>query len=347
MREIGSEFWDVPVSDRPGSLFPEDTQWFLSGRSALRSIIAELVDRCRTVAMPSWCCDSMLQPFAEAGMEIRFYPVYPDDGGLVTELRKDCDVLFLMDYFGYTAPPPDLSGYRGIVIRDVTHSLLSGTYEDADYSFGSLRKWCGVLTGGFARAKDGHPLPAGGPADETYVSLRKEAMRRKAAYIAAADAEPDGTEEAGEKTGDKTYLRIFAEAEERLDAPGIFRAAGSDTDLAYRLDAEGMKARRRENAKILREAFPEMLLIPEMRSGDCPLFVPVLVPDGRRDALRRFLIREQIYCPVHWPVSGYHRLGARERVLYEKELSLVCDQRYTKEDMVRMTDAIHRFREEG
>ena len=102
MREIGSEVWDVPIIQAQNTLFPESIQWFLSGRSALKAIINEIKD-CHTVSMPSWCCDSMVKPFLDAGMVVRFYPVYWRDG-LIQEIKCDCDVLFLMDYFGYTSP---------------------------------------------------------------------------------------------------------------------------------------------------------------------------------------------------------------------------------------------------
>ena len=72
MREIGSEFWDVPTVNKDNCIFPESTQWFLSGRSALQSISKE-IKHCHTVAIPSWCCDSMIKPFMDAGMEVHNY----------------------------------------------------------------------------------------------------------------------------------------------------------------------------------------------------------------------------------------------------------------------------------
>ena len=71
MSEIGSEFWDVPIVEKQNSLFPEFTQWYLSGRSALQAIIKELKD-CHIVAMPSWCCDSMIKPFVDVGIKVHF-----------------------------------------------------------------------------------------------------------------------------------------------------------------------------------------------------------------------------------------------------------------------------------
>ncbi len=329
MREIGSEFWDVPTTERDTDVFPETVQWYLSGRSALRAIIRELKG-CRTVAMPSWCCGSMVSPFVDAGIEIRFYPVYFRNG-LRQGIRMDCDVLFLMDYFGYMSDAPDVSTYRGIVIRDVTHSVFSAGHDDAWYYFGSLRKWCGVWTGGYAWTKDGRPLATNPDDDHGYCELRERAMNQKRAYLL------------GEGTENKAYLRIYEEAERCLDGVGALPAAERDVHLARKLDVETIRRRRRANAEILRADFPDWLIFPELGESDCPMFVPVLVPDGKRDALRDYLISQSIYCPIHWPVGEYCPQEEKAAALYRDELSLVCDQRYTEEDMRRVTQAIWAF----
>lgn len=328
-REIGSEFWNLPVIEKQNGLFTESTQWYLSGRSALKAIIAEL-GQVRSVYLPSWCCDSMIKPFVDAAYAVHFYPMVFENGKLVQEIKTDTDVLFLMDYFGHTGSQPDLSGYNGVVIRDVTHSLFSSSYSDANYYFGSLRKWCGVWTGGYAWTKDGHRLDAGNERSQEYVALRKRAMKEKAEYIK------------GGRT-DKGYLRVFDAAEDCLETEGIAPAANRDVELAKKLDVEAIKTKRRANAEVLRSAFPNWLIFPTLAPTDTPMFVPVLVPDGKRDALRRYLINHEIYCPIHWPVSEYHKLDERTAHIYENELSLVCDQRYTEEDMNRMVDTINAF----
>ncbi len=334
-REIGSEFWNVPTAEQVCKLFPETTQWFLSGRSALQGIIKDMKreKRIHTVAMPSWCCSSMIIPFLREGIEVRFYPVYWNKN-LIQEITIDSDVLFLMNYFGYSSAAPNISGYSGIIIRDVTHSIFSATYNDADYYFGSLRKWCGVWTGGYAWSRDGNVLTMEEADDHGYTILRERAMRLKNGYMNGfIDKEGFGITEKG-------YLGIYREAEERLETTGIAPAADRDIRLAKRLDVEMIKARRRDNAKILRSAFSDWLIFPEMNDTDCPMFVPILVPDGKRDAFRRYLIQNDIYCPVHWPVSEHHKLDERELYIYQNEMSLVCDQRYTEEDMQRLVGAL-------
>lgn len=335
MREIGSEFWSAPTTDKKSRFLPEHTQWYLSGRSALQAIIQEL-KHYHTVAMPSWCCDSMIKPFVDAGMKIVFYPVYWDDG-LKQDIRLDCDILFLMDYFGYGGSQPDLTRYHGVIIRDVTHTALSSIRTDADYYFGSLRKWCGVWTGGFAWAENGCALSAGKTADKEYIILREKAMRLKEAYISAASCID------GHFTADKNFLDIFHKAEEHLDDIGIASAAERDVKVAEKLDIKYIQQCRRNNAALLMEAFPQLLVFRKTEQADCPLFVPILVPNGSRDKLRKYLIQKEIYCPIHWPISIYHRLNAQTEKIYAEELSLICDQRYSEDDMIRMIDAIKVF----
>ena len=69
-----------------------------------------------------------------------------------------------------------------------------------------------------------------------------------------------------------------------------------------------------------------------------------MVKDGKRDALRSYLLSRDIYCPVHWPLSEQHvGLSERAKEIYAEELSLVCDQRYKDEDMERTVQEIQKF----
>lgn len=325
MREIGSEFWKIPVTKNMNTLFPKSTKWFLSGRNALTAIIREIKKsiKMHTVAVPSWCCDSMIVPFLQEGVEVHFYPVYYREG-LVQEINENCDVLFLMDYFGYTT---NLTSSHPCTIRDVTHSLFSHQYDDAKYYFGSLRKWCGTKTGGYAWGIE--PIFDG--KEKRYIELRTVAMCKKEDYITG-------------KINNKDYLKIYEKAEKRLDEiSGVYCAFQDDVTAACHLDTTSIRVQRRKNARVLMNAFTDQLIFPSLFMEDCPLFVPILVPDEKRDNLRRYLIRHDIYCPVHWPVSKYHKLMERELYIYQNELSLVCDQRYTEEDMYRIVEVIENF----
>ena len=136
--EIGGEFWDIPIQKNDNLLFPAETCWFVSGRSALKAILKE--NHFKTAAIPVWCCESMIKPFIDSHITVTFY---------VDRLPKT-DVALVMDHFGYSSNDLAYEGFNGTIIRDLTHSFLSKSYHDADYYFGSLRKWAGFWTGGFA-----------------------------------------------------------------------------------------------------------------------------------------------------------------------------------------------------
>ena len=335
--EIGSEFWDIPVGKPEAALLPEDTRWFISGTAALGYIIQDIqrTAAVKRVGVPSWCCSCMIQPFLDAGLTVVFYPVYPDAENRLTcdyAAVSDCDVTLVLSYFGYTRL--NVTGLPGgILIRDLTHSLFCRKYDDADYYFGSLRKWAGFWTGGYAW-KNGSWLAdeAVEPVDAGYLRLRKDAMERKLDYLTGA-------------AHSKDYLDQFEAAEDFLDQCGIMGSCVRDIQCARELDAAYLKKRRTENARILLEGLQELALFPEIQKDDCPMFVPILLPDRQtRDGLRRHLISREIYCPVHWPISQLHVLGEKEKVLYDRSLSIVCDQRYDEQDMMRILEAIKAFR---
>lgn len=332
MREIGSEFWSVPTTIIENEFFPNSTQWFLSGRSALLSIIKEL-SNCKTIGLPSWSCDSIIKPFIDAGFKVSFYSIYWD-GWLKYKNCKDCDAVLIMDYFGFSGFSDFAGFFDGIIIRDLTHSLFSKSYDDADYYFGSLRKWCGFWTGGYAWSKDGHQLTVDSLSTDEYIELREKGMIFKELYINSSKSI---------RNRDKSYLELFSKAEELLNNVGAELAAERDVMLASLLDVDTIRLKRRSNARVLMLSFKDWLIFPELNDTDCPMFVPILVPNGKRNELRQFLIEHEIYCPVHWPISSYHRLDDSERYLYENELSLVCDQRYDENDMNRIVETINDF----
>lgn len=329
--EIGSEYWDVPVKEE-NKLFNEETSWYISGRSALQAIVKELKGA-KSVAMPSWCCHTMIMPFTDAGIDVQFYPVYTKNG-IVQEINTDCDILFIMDYFGYTS---ETVANHSLIIRDVTHSVFSANYNDADYYFGSLRKWCGVWTGGYAYSKDGHKIQNGVSENHEYSILRQKAMEAKNCYINGC---PDKN---GNFVKNKDYLKMYADAEKLLESCGIAPAAERDVELSKKIDIDYIKSRRRANAKILMGALNDFLIVHELKENECPMFVPILVPNGKRDEFRKYLITHNIYCPVHWQISKYHKLDKKTSILYNSGLSLVCDQRYDKEDMMRMVSIIKSY----
>ena len=153
MAEIGSEFCKVNI---------KNCRLLLSGRTALDMAIRDiLAEREITVAhLPSFCCESMIEPFIRNEIPVCFYEIYFDNGlkTSIPQLKKDSIFLYI-EFFGYKPVQNDVlekvkeSGC--VTICDSTHSWLSKTEENCDYNFASCRKWSGFSGIAFLEKRNG------------------------------------------------------------------------------------------------------------------------------------------------------------------------------------------------
>ena len=342
-KEIGSEFWlekpvPHPVADREGI-------YTISGRTAIDVILREVLctQEVNSVIMPAWCCDSMIVPFVSRGIEIKFYDICHTDNEKVIGYRlkvkdavdENVDILYITNYFGYenTIDIDIVKRFKAkgaVILYDRTHSFLMDDdpyLELADYSFASIRKWMGVIGGAVVKGvKDVtlEPCP--------YLAPKETAMRMKQAFMSGNDL-----------VEKQVFLKLYGEFGHHLAKD--YRNYAID-DLSYAIykatDFEAMKAQRRANAKYLHEHLKEVQFMYDLTDNAVPLFVPVLF-EGKeqRDAVRKKLIEAEIYCPIHWPKPAQIPADFEANKIYDTELSMICDQRYTTDDMVRMVAVIN------
>lgn len=342
INEIGSEFWKEDPAG--GQII-----CFLSGRTALEFIIRDILksQNVSSALLPSYCCYTMIEPFVRHGIRVRFYDVYFDKArGLCADFPdfRDNEVFYYMTYFGFRKlngiDPVSIQKRYPIIINDRTQSWLSGESAlNADYSFTSFRKWSGFS--GIAAAQKHHGefiIRPGRAYNERYVSLREQALALKREYMRTGE-------------GDKcTFLSMFGEAESLLEMEYAgFRPSYRAVEDFLSTDWAKIKSRRRRNAKCLIDELRKCegidLIFDQLEDAEVPLFVPILVKKGR-DQLRKHLINHQIYCPIHWPTTDLHRLDEDTSYIYQHELSLICDQRYTEDDMLHMCEIIRSWIEE-
>ena len=342
--EIGSEFWGVPLCEKQNNLLDGNLLHTLSGRTALELIAQDLkAERgAKSIYMPAYCCDSMLESFKKQGYEIKLYAVEPYSKTIHRQVFTDhgCDAILLLDYFGFeseeTAVFAMMEKLRGTsVIIDRVQSAFSETkaLEYADYTVTSWRKWFFSNAATAEKYCGEWLVPETEKNNEEYISLRRNAARLKADYI------ENGV---GEKP---KFLVKFGEAEEILDNDFSDYAAEEKSleEIRY-ADVDCIVSQRRENAALIYDELkklPAEIIRPlyaQMGENDVPLFVPVLVKPEIRAELRQHLIKNEVYCPIHWPSE----LGGANK-LYDGELSLICDQRYGTEDIKRQMTLISEF----
>lgn len=355
MREIGSEFWIDSVPERPCGDdewtsrfgFHGDSRLLLSGRTAIDLICQDLTasHTIKSVYLPAYCCHSMVYPFQRHGIATEFYDVELSADGLhsLVDLQCETDIFYLSNYFGFgTGVEPSVLTTlksRGIaIVYDRTHGLFEqdrAIAQLADYTFCSLRKWLGIASGAIVSKKVGEFCTTE-QRESLYVRCKSRGMRMKSAYI----------------HGDSSVRKVdfFAEFSTfhdflQEDYDNYVIDNESETILQG-YDFDTLQAQRKRNAKILYQGLADVDGISCLFAADenvVPLFVPIVVDTSQRDHLRQHLVDNQIYCPIHWPKSATVPNGMKAEDLYARELSLVCDQRYSEDDMQRVVELIKQF----
>lgn len=357
-KEIGSEFWfeeELPqaVSDRDGI-------YVLSGRTAIDLIIQDILEtrKIRNVYMPAWCCDSMLAPFVAHGIHVDFYDVrlkchiestekesntdLTDEADNPFNLSYPCskhfsdfceNIFYVTNYFGYenTLSVETTKKFKeqgAIILYDRTHSFLMDNdpfIALADYSFASIRKWMGVIGGAVVEGVKNMSLKP-----YPYLAPKEKAMRMKQAYMAGDDS-----------VDKQEFLRLYGEFGHHLADDYCDYAMDDFSYAIYKAtDIQAVKMKRRENAKYLHEHLNLQFLSP-LTDFACLLFVPVFFETKEeRDRVRKKLIETEIYCPIHWPKPALIPVDFEVNKIYDTELSLICDQRYSLTDMQRIVDVI-------
>lgn len=331
-REIGSEFNKTKIENGKGMSYPFSPTFTFSGRTAIETVLKDM-PYVKKAMLPSYCCDSMLEPFRKAGIELYFYGVnFEDKLNFEVDIPDDVDVFLWCNYFGFKNSIPDIDGFLkrgGVIVEDITHSLFSYQqyHSESAYLVASLRKWEPIYCGGYC-AKVNAELkqrPIKNPPEE-FINLKDSAMKLKTEYLSDL-----------EKYKKTIFLKEFNESNRWLEDnySGLSIDQYSKAYLSS-VDAEKQKKIRRENAKVLYQRLGgKVQFLFSEEKMDCPLFVPIILKE-RRDEIRKRLIENEIYCPVHWPHPNME-CGSN---LYDIELSLVCDQRYTREDMEREAEVL-------
>ena len=355
-REAGSEFgieWPPSrISETagcpPGILNPsgKDEVLLLSGRTAIDCICRDMRSsgRAGCVYMPAYCCSSMSAPFVKNGFSIGFYEVGFDGGKLTYNLVDDreIDILYLNNYFGFRTFI-DIEWVRRkqkegtVIIYDKTHSLFlrNDPYmEVADYIFCSLRKWFAVASGAVLYKSSGDLIDFG-LRECSYVQAKFSAQVLKSRYLSG-----------DESVSKEMFYPAFADFSHHLEEDYAgYRMDEKSIVLLKSANFTEIISRRRENARMLYEELRDVgwlkFLFSEMDNDVTPLFVPVIVKTQElRDELKKRLISRQIYCPVHWPRNSMTAPQMEVNKIFDREISLICDQRYTPEQLEGMVQTI-------
>lgn len=347
--EIGSYFWLDGKETENGNA--EETLAFLpavadssftfSGRNAIDIALRDILKKqnIKIAYVPSYSCISMLQAFIDREVPYDFYDVKYVDGKFSYNIPvvEKGTVVLIMSYFGLETENAhslikELHKQGGVIIEDITHSLLRETNAcgDSDYMVASLRKWFAMPAGGWIGKKKAalHDKP---DMDSNHaVEEKVSGMKEKYDYLT------------GKILSKENFLLTQAKFDNDLiHVDRMLKIDDLSLDILKNTDIKKVINQRRLNAQALLNGLADLngkiCDIPKTNlTSDVPLFVPIFLDTEKRDSLRIFLINKGIYCPVHWP-----EIAGAPSEIKERELSLICDQRYSEADMHEIVNCIH------
>ncbi len=325
-----------------------DTVFYQSGRNAIESLFLFLKTEKSVshVLMPDYICDTVPAAADRAGVSVKrifldkdyCFDVSEVDG-MVTE---DC-CIYICHYFGTQVSDEIIEAVqkwksRGItVIEDVTMSLLSNgdSVGFGDYILGSLRKWFPIPDGGFISSKSS-VLPEDPVRDKVskYTDYYLAVQMMKRQYICGGCKDSELKD---------LYLSYYKESIRELFSDyKIYPISDWSFNYLQNVDIESVGDLRIRNYDLLYDLLQDVsgISVKVKRYGDNIPFGMVILSD-KRDELLSELIKNDLYCNVHWRLSeDVCAEGTDGAYLSAHSITVPCDQRYSEEDIRKIADII-------
>lgn len=354
-KEIGGNF---PLSEEQIKGFPkalpitgsEGFKYSIythSGRNALNYFLNNVYEGEKKVFLPSYTCDTCINPFVEHNFDVSYYLLNQDLTPNVDSFfnlfqnSSSGGIIYLQSYFGFDT----LKSLRKNInekaddftfIEDITHSWLSSfSKTNSEYFICSFRKWLEIPDGGaifsnFDLKENMYAFPE----NEVEVNDYKEASIKKQMWLS------------GNPTITKNdFYPLFKKTASAFSDQKLYKISNFSRLIIENTNFDIIKEKRVNNCKYLIEHInnPNVVKIFDCVSNDeIPLYYPVYIKDDKRKDFQNYLMSNDIYCPIHWPKSELVKSFNCE--IYDNILSLVCDQRYGLDDMKRMVDVINEYK---
>lgn len=262
--------------------------------------------RPRRVHLPSYICDSMLQPLRQAGVAHRFYAI--DERLEIARPPRlaPSELLLYVNYFGVKSGycRQLTAHYGGALVVDDSQALYADPLPGVATLY-SPRKFVGVSDGGYLYLR---PDPC--------LALDRDASSEAASHLTGR---PDESAQA--------FYPAFLAAERRLDGRPLRRMSALTTALLNHFDHPRARLVREQNFRFLHAALARHNRLPiEPADAVGPMVYPFWTGDR---GLRERLLAERVYTATYWAdVRSRPEAGVVERRLVEELVPLPIDQRY-------------------
>lgn len=274
-----------------------------------------------TIWMPSYLCESLLHP----SYKVKFYDV--DKSLAINEnflsKTKPSEVVLIIDYFGFTQ---DQSIYekikqkKCISIEDASQSLLSKRHNLVDFTIYSLTKCLGLPDGGMIESNDSSFKIEVIPPPLDFIEVASDYRKKRTEF---------------DKGKNIDWYSAYLNYKKMIVPIGPFAMSNISKSLYESYDQFDIVQKTRANYAILQR---HLTPIKQLEAGVSPVGFPML--HENRDKLLQRLIENKIYPPIHWILKQVPKKFSNSHWMSEREITLPCDHRYNKEDMIRIIKCV-------
>ncbi len=318
MKEIGGYF-ELELARK--SEYHHKAIHLNSGRNAFKYILTS--QNIQKVYIPSYICDSIVEPLQEAKIEYEFYNI-DKNFEIVNNITLQANERIL--YANYFAMKNEyieklVKFYKDKLIIDNTQAFFELPMKNIDTVY-SPRKFFGVSDGGY--------LYSNVRIDEKFI--RDESFDFTSQLIGRIERNASN------------YYDQYQEAEQRLVGQPIKAMSAITSKILNSIDYENIKQIRERNFYFLHSELKRYNLLKISSSESFIPFVYPLLIDF--EGLREKLIDNKIYIAKYWnEVLTREKVNADEVSLVNNLLPLPIDQRYNLSDMRRIVNIIKEYYE--
>jgi len=282
-----------------------------TGRNSLEYIL--LVKGYRTIYLPYFTCDVLLEPIKHLGIKLKYYQIDSNLDPIIDFELGPTDCIVYTNYFGLKQDTVNrLSTYIDNLIIDNSQAFFSEPLPHVD-TFYSCRKFFGVPDGAYLHLNTYTRLNV-----QSDVSIERFSHLIKSIDLSIEDGYPD-----------------YIENNKALESNSIRSMSSLTRKILSGINYEECKAKRNANFKFLHNFLEEsnQLKFPGLEING-PMTYPFLVADA---SIKEKLIERKIFVPTFWPnVFHWASKGMFEYYLANNLVSLPIDHRYNLDDMTRI-----------
>lgn len=328
-----------------------DVAYLSTGRAAIKFILSNIIEKSKINKcwLPCYLCETIIQSFRELNLDYEFYNLKENlqlDIDYLSRRIENNDIILTINYFNFLPNNKIVKFLRKlrndnvIIIEDSTHSFLTNNINLTrifNYSIISLRKWFGIPDGGIAISNndlfDKKLIVEKLFYDFVYLRLKYAILKNF--YLNKVINKKDSFREIHNKAEELANLTI------RLNAMSCISKT-----ILNSIDFNNVIYKRRKNFKYLLSSFKNLdnidILCKNLKEGICPIGFPIIAT--KRNALKEYLINNNIYCPIHWLLpEEIPKKFDYSYSLSKKIITIPCDQRYSLEDMEIIVRKVKKF----